>query len=135
MAVTKDIENRTDTAAHWTSSNPILPLAVVGHESDTGKIKYGDGATAWGSLAYLDPTDYPIETNISAAVTRFYNAAQTAVGVPVIGAFTAPITISVSSLSDSNAATAITSCNAQINLLGAYVNKLETLIKNMGACT
>lgn len=41
-----------DTAANWTAQNPILAMAEEGYETDTGKRKIGDGATAWNSLAY-----------------------------------------------------------------------------------
>ena len=44
---------RTDTAANWTSANPILLLGELGHESDTDKLKIGDGSTNWNSLTYL----------------------------------------------------------------------------------
>ena len=44
---------RTDTAANWTSANPILLLGELGHESDTDKLKIGDGSTNWNSLSYL----------------------------------------------------------------------------------
>lgn len=43
---------RRDTAANWTSVNPVLGLGEPGLETDTRKVKYGDGATAWTSLAY-----------------------------------------------------------------------------------
>lgn len=43
---------RRDTAANWTSANPVLKLGEPGLETDTRKIKYGDGSTAWNSLAY-----------------------------------------------------------------------------------
>lgn len=43
------------TEARWTSFDPILELGVVGIESDTGKIKVGDGSTRWASLPYLTP--------------------------------------------------------------------------------
>ena len=43
---------RGDTAANWTSVNPVLLANELGRETDTGKIKIGDGATAWTSLAY-----------------------------------------------------------------------------------
>jgi len=46
------IKLRRDTAANWTSTNPILALGEPGLEIDTRKIKYGDGTTAWTSLAY-----------------------------------------------------------------------------------
>lgn len=43
---------RRDTAANWTSINPVLSLAEPGLETDTRLVKYGDGSTAWNSLAY-----------------------------------------------------------------------------------
>lgn len=43
---------RGDTAANWTSVNPTLLANELGRETDTGKIKIGDGTTAWTSLAY-----------------------------------------------------------------------------------
>lgn len=45
-----------DTAAHFAAANPILASGKVGHETDTGYLKIGDGATAWNSLTYT-PTD------------------------------------------------------------------------------
>lgn len=44
---------RSDTAAHWTSANPILLAGELGHESDTDKLKIGDGTTNWSGLTYL----------------------------------------------------------------------------------
>lgn len=45
-----------DTAANWTSANPTLPQGVLAYETDTGKMKLGDGTTAWNSLSYhYDP--------------------------------------------------------------------------------
>lgn len=47
------IQIRRDTAANWTSANPILAQGELGAETDTSKIKIGDGTTAWASLSYL----------------------------------------------------------------------------------
>ena len=44
---------RSDTAANWTSANPILLAGELGHESDTDKLKIGDGITNWNGLTYL----------------------------------------------------------------------------------
>lgn len=46
------LQVRRDTAADWTSSNPTLAEGEPGLEIGTGKIKYGDGVTAWTSLPY-----------------------------------------------------------------------------------
>lgn len=50
MAV--QIQIRRGTAALWTSINPVLAQGEQGFETDTKKIKVGDGTTEWNSLAY-----------------------------------------------------------------------------------
>ena len=47
------IQRRRDTAANWTSNNPILADGEFGFETDTKKSKIGDGATSWTSLTYV----------------------------------------------------------------------------------
>jgi len=47
-----EIQQRRDTAANWTSVNPILAQGEFGYETDTGKLKIGNGTTAWTSLPY-----------------------------------------------------------------------------------
>jgi hypothetical protein len=47
------IQARHDTLANWASANTVLALGEFGFETDTKKIKLGDGSTAWNSLAYL----------------------------------------------------------------------------------
>jgi len=59
----------TKTAATWTSENPVLAEGEVGHESDTGKIKVGNGSTAWSSLSYTSATaDTASATNFTSAL-------------------------------------------------------------------
>lgn len=45
-------QERHDTAANWTSANPTLAAGELGVETDTHKIKAGDGSTAWADLPY-----------------------------------------------------------------------------------
>jgi hypothetical protein len=47
------IQLRRDTAANWTSSAAVLAQGEAGFETDTGKVKFGDGTTAWASLPYF----------------------------------------------------------------------------------
>jgi hypothetical protein len=49
------LEFRRDTAANWTSVNPVLASGEPGYETDTGKLKIGDGSTHWTSLSYIAP--------------------------------------------------------------------------------
>lgn len=50
------IKIRRDTAANWTSVNPTLAAGEPGLETDTRKIKYGDGTTTWNNLQYAGST-------------------------------------------------------------------------------
>ena len=54
MAV--NIQLRRGTAAEWSASNPILTEGEVGVETDTKKLKVGDGLTVWASLPYITLT-------------------------------------------------------------------------------
>jgi hypothetical protein len=47
------IQVRRDTAANWTSTNPTLSQGEIGFETDTYKIKIGNGSSAWAALAYF----------------------------------------------------------------------------------
>ena len=47
------IQVRAGTAAEWASVNPVLALAEPGYETDTNKLKYGDGVSAWTALPYI----------------------------------------------------------------------------------
>nr|DAW17360.1 MAG TPA: hyaluronidase [Caudoviricetes sp.] len=51
------IRVRQDTAANWTSANSVLAAGEFGYETDTEKIKVGNGATAWNSLTYISKLD------------------------------------------------------------------------------
>ena len=51
----KKIILRRDTATNWTSANPTLSGGEVGIETDTLKMKLGNGSTAWNSLGYYAP--------------------------------------------------------------------------------
>ena len=49
------LQLRRGTAAEWASANPILSLGEMVLETDTEKLKLGDGTTAWTSLGYFAP--------------------------------------------------------------------------------
>ena len=49
------IQVRRGLASEWSSYNPTLSSGEFGLETDTNKIKIGDGTTVWNSLSYLMP--------------------------------------------------------------------------------
>jgi hypothetical protein len=46
------LQFRRDTAAAWTAANPVLLAGETGFETDTGRIKIGNGTATWTSLGY-----------------------------------------------------------------------------------
>ena len=47
---------RRATASNWTSTNPILKAGEPGFETDTYKLKIGDGINTWRNLPYTSTT-------------------------------------------------------------------------------
>jgi hypothetical protein len=52
MPVNTRLQVRRGTASTWTSTNPTLYSGEIGFETDSGRIKIGDGTTSWTGLDY-----------------------------------------------------------------------------------
>lgn len=63
------IQIRRGTAAQWTSVNPTLYAGEFGYETDTNKVKLGNGTTAWNSLAYVS-LEYDTFAGLTATLTN-----------------------------------------------------------------
>lgn len=65
--MTKDIrlQLKRDTAANWTTNDPVLKAGEMGIESDTRKFKFGDGVTTWTQLNYASSDAGNIPTKVS----------------------------------------------------------------------
>lgn len=50
------IKLRRDTSTAWAQVNPTLAAGEPGLETDTLKVKYGDGSTTWNNLSYGSST-------------------------------------------------------------------------------
>ena len=61
------IKLRRDTAANFTSANPVLGVGEPAYETDTKKLKIGDGTTAYTQLEYFSAGGGG-STNISATL-------------------------------------------------------------------
>ena len=51
--MTTTIQLKRGISTDWTTNNPVLAAGEVGIETDTNKIKIGNGSTAWTSLEYF----------------------------------------------------------------------------------
>lgn len=53
MAIQR-IQWKRGTAAQWTANNQVLANGEVGYETDTGKVKIGNGVDTWTVRPYAD---------------------------------------------------------------------------------
>lgn len=69
------IQLRRDTSINWTACNPTLATGEPGFETDTGRLKLGNGTDAWDDLDYFEKEDvdlsaYSTTTEIEQRVAR-----------------------------------------------------------------
>jgi hypothetical protein len=74
------LQLRADTAANWTSVNPILLANELGRETDTGKIKIGNGTATWTSLAYQAWATLPVAVNAGGTGQTTYTDGELLIG-------------------------------------------------------
>lgn len=95
------IQIRRDTAANWTSVDPILAQGELGVETDTLKFKVGDGSNGWSNLNYLIDTGNYVTTSgtPTLTITRLDTSVSNTIAVNAnnftIGAKSGNITINV----------------------------------------
>ena len=73
------IQLRRDTAVNWSTNNPTPSAGEPCFETDTGKLKIGDGSTAYNNLAYQgggsggDAPDNMVTTDTAQTITGLKN--------------------------------------------------------------
>ena len=111
------IQIRRDTASNWTSANPTLAQGELGLETDTLKVKAGDGSTAWTSASYLiDTGGY---ASYSDTTANFTGALQKSGSPVVTAAYTGDVDVTgeliVDSYNETYAAVTSTSNATTVN--------------------
>jgi microcystin-dependent protein len=86
------IQLRRGTAASWTAANPVLSQGEMAYETDTGRLKIGDGLTHWASLVYY-PSIYSSEWVQQNAVFTYISGTQFSAVGNVTSSFPAGIRI------------------------------------------
>jgi len=71
---------RRGTASAWTTTNPVLGDGELGLESDTGKIKFGNGAAVWSALPYAIPGGSGLQTRDSTGAWQGFRNAMANAG-------------------------------------------------------
>ena len=118
-----EIKLRRDISTNWTSTNPILAQGEPGYETDTGKLKLGDGTTAWASLAYqaaaniVDGTIVNADINASAGIVDTKLATIATAG---------KVSNSATTATDANTASAIVARDASGNFTAGTITAAVT---------
>ena len=69
---------RRDTSINWTTNNPVLLLGEPGYETDTARMKIGDGSTLWADLPYYIGYDITaLDTDLIPATGGTYDLGAT----------------------------------------------------------
>ncbi len=76
MTEIRRIQIRRDSAQNWVSNNPTMHSGELGLNETNGRVKCGDGSTAWTGLLYLEDnelaalrSDYGDEISFTNGVT------------------------------------------------------------------
>src|SRR4051812_35093755 len=81
------IQIANKTAAEWTAQNPVLLAGQLGLETDTRKLKAGNGNTEWNLLGYTSGPEGSISTYTELADAE--NVALPTLNVPLAAALVA----------------------------------------------
>ena len=73
MSTVVQIQLRRDTSTNWSTVNPVLKSGEPGYETNTGKLKFGDGVTAWNGLPYFETDKHFVFIQSTAATTWTIN--------------------------------------------------------------
>jgi hypothetical protein len=106
MPVNTLMQTRRGTASAWTSANPVLAEGEWGYETDTGKVKVGNGSTAWTSLSYFG----------NAGTVTSITAGTGLSGGTITGSGTVAIDSTVATLTGTQTLTNKTLTDAKVNL-------------------
>lgn len=98
-----------DTAAGHAHNNFVLEPDQIALETDTGKVKIGDGVTNYVNLAYLNPTGLAAPYDLAAQVTGKPDSAAVVLKFVAVRAFTL--------LAAGHKASAGTGANAQADFI------------------
>lgn len=122
MAV--QIQLRRDTAANWSSNNPILSSGEIGIATDLQQFKIGNSASAWNQLEYLNaiPSQYLSLANASATYLTLSDASSTYIPL------TASNNFDIAGSASAAQASAQSYADTQIsNLIASAPETLDTL--------
>ena len=118
--MTTTIKLRRDTSSNWTSSNPILAAGEPGLETDTLRVKYGDGSNTWTNLSY-SAVGNATYANTAGSATTATTAVTAATATSATSALTAG-TVTANAQPNITSVGTLTSVVSSGNISGANLN-------------
>lgn len=106
---------RRDSSSAWTSANPTLAEGEPGFETDTRKLKIGDGTTPWNSLPYQ-----PVAIDAAAVTSGTFPTSRIA-DAAVTGAKLADGAVSTDKLADGSVTAGKITAAEQANVVAGKV--------------
>lgn len=94
------IQIRRGTKSQWISTNPVLESGELGLETDTGRLKFGDGSSSWDELDYVGTKEnlIRVQNNSGSAIQKgqavYINGFNSSFNVPTVSPYIANGTIS-----------------------------------------
>jgi hypothetical protein len=79
------MQQKRGLASRWTSTNPILLAGEIGVETDTNKLKVGDGLTVWASLPYINLTPATAASTYATIANPTFTGTVTGVTKSMVG--------------------------------------------------
>jgi len=135
MSTPAILRHRRDTAANWTSNNPVIEAGQLGYETDTLKFKLGDGTTAWSSLSYASggtgptgPTGPTGAGGVLAYYGSFYDSTDQA-----LTSTTGAQAINIGSTFESNGVSLQSSSQVKFSYAGTYTITFSAQLNNTNA--
>lgn len=80
MRLNSRIQQKQDTAANWKSNNPVLLSGEFGYETDTGKVKIGNGSSHWNDIDYVGKDELPTDPTFNSLVVGGGDSSASASG-------------------------------------------------------
>ena len=123
------IQLRRDTAAQWTANNPTLATGEAGYETDTGRLKIGNGSSAWNSLSY---DQVALGTDTTGNYVATISGTSNQISVSGSGSESATVTLSLPQ--DINTTSSPTFAGATIDAIRVGItgsNEIDTTSGNL----
>lgn len=113
------IQIRGDTAANWNTYDPTLEAREIGIETDTYRLKVGDGSTAWTALPYFavsgvneqSGTSYTLALTDIAKIVVMDNASANTLTIPADASVAFPTGVIIAAVQGGAGATTITAAS------------------------